>query len=122
MKKLMATGVALVTSISVFTVVQAAPASAAVRRLGLWEHDNYGGKKGDFFCAVEYYEDLGSMENQASSMSNGTKSGIDMYSGDHGLGTRYYAKPNSSDGDFTNNNFDNTVESIYFRDSSATCT
>ncbi|TMR99022.1 hypothetical protein [Nonomuraea basaltis] len=114
MKKLAVAGLALVASFSVLTVTPA-EASLARNLITFWEHDDYQGTRKDFTCATQESEYLGALENQASSMANASYSGVDLYSGDNQTGVRYYAAPRSNDSDFTNNGFDNTVESLRFR-------
>lgn len=115
MKKLAVAGLALVASFSVLTVSPAEATMASRNLITFWEHDDYQGARKDITCSTQQRDDLGALENQASSMANASYSGIDLYSGDNLTGVRYYAAPRSNDSDFTNNGFDNTVESLWFR-------
>ncbi|WP_336209355.1 peptidase inhibitor family I36 protein [Nonomuraea sp. LPB2021202275-12-8] len=115
MKKLAVAGIALVASFSVLTVSPAEARLADRNLITFWEHDDYQGTRKDFTCVSQQREDLGALENKASSMANASYSGVDLYSGDNLTGVRYYAAPRSNDSDFTNNGFDNTVESLRFR-------
>ncbi|MEV4571083.1 hypothetical protein AB0K12_45650 [Nonomuraea sp. NPDC049419] len=115
MRKLAIAGITLITSFSVLTVSPAEAQMADRNLITLWEHDDYTGARKDVTCVTQIRDDLGALENQASSMANASYSGIDLYSGDNLTGIRYYAAPRSNDSDFTNNGFDNTVESLRFR-------
>ncbi|MBB6346131.1 hypothetical protein ACWGH8_23115 [Nonomuraea muscovyensis] len=115
MKKLAVAGLALAASFSVLTVSPAQASLADRNLITLWQHDDYQGTRKDYTCVTLGHENLGTLENQASSMANASYVGVDLYSGDNFTGVRYYAAPRSNDSDFTNNGFDNTVESLRFR-------
>ncbi|MFI8848850.1 peptidase inhibitor family I36 protein [Streptomyces sp. 891-h] len=83
----------------------------------LFEHDDYRGSSARIF--LEHVPNLGSsdyrFDNKASSMSNNTGYKVTLYQYKNYGGTRYVARKQSEDKDFTNNNFDNKASSVKFQ-------
>ncbi|SEG16172.1 Peptidase inhibitor family I36 [Nonomuraea solani] len=84
--------------------------------LCLYEHDKFKGAEEEFMfegwglC----YNSL-RMNNKASSMRNNTAARVQFYNSANCAGAYgYAAKPSSSDGDLTNNGFDNKTSSIRY--------
>jgi peptidase inhibitor family I36 len=86
----------------------------------IWEHDDYEGGGASWTSDVANLANwcwggggaCRIIDNNASSMSNGTGSCVVMYANANYSGVPYTALPHSSDSDLTNNHFDNTASSI----------
>ncbi|MFI2262572.1 peptidase inhibitor family I36 protein [Streptomyces tubercidicus] len=87
----------------------------------IYQHDNYNGgwctfTDSDKDIGNDYWtNNSGACSDGASSMINQTSHDIVMYSGEGYTGKTYFARANSSDGNLTNNGFDNQARSIEFR-------
>ncbi|GAA3489649.1 MULTISPECIES: peptidase inhibitor family I36 protein [Streptomyces] len=96
-------------------------APAANAAFNLYQHDNYGGhyavfNGSDVELNNKYWAGTTQvMQNGASSMRNQTNSYVGLWDiGGSCTGSSYTAKPNSSDSDFSNNNFDNKASCVKF--------
>lgn len=87
----------------------------------IYQHDNYNGgwctfTDSDKDIGNDYWtNNSGACSDGASSMINQTSHDIVMYSEEGYTGKTYFARANSSDGNLTNNGFDNQARSIEFR-------
>lgn len=82
----------------------------------LYEHDKFKGAEVEFmFEAYTCYGSVGSLNNKASSMINNSGARVQFYDATNCAGAYgYAAAPRSSDGDLTNNGFDNKTSSIKY--------
>ncbi|WP_157877754.1 peptidase inhibitor family I36 protein [Streptomyces kanamyceticus] len=105
-------------------VAQTATASetgAQASYLWLYQHDSYGGSSKNFSGDDRYLSDTywngtsSKVDNGASSMKNQTSRDIVLWQDNGCSGDQYFARPNSSDKDFSNNNFDNKASCVDFR-------
>lgn len=81
----------------------------------LYEHDDYSGSR----IRLSYNENVSNLasadykfDNKASSMSNNTAVSVTLHQLKGYAGTRYTARKQSQDSDFTNNGFDNKASSV----------
>ncbi|MEW9516156.1 peptidase inhibitor family I36 protein [Streptomyces tubercidicus] len=87
----------------------------------IYQHDNYNGgwctfTDSDPDLGNDYWtNNSGACSDGASSMINQTSHDIVMYAGEGYTGKTYFAQANSSDGNLTNNGFDNEARSLEFR-------
>ncbi|CAL9354872.1 hypothetical protein SUDANB15_00537 [Streptomyces sp. enrichment culture] len=87
----------------------------------LFQHDNYGGSSKNFSGDDRYLNNTNwngtsnRVDNGASSMKNQTGSDVVLYETNGCSGPTYFARPNSVDSDFSNNNFDNKASCVDFR-------
>ncbi|MFI7241764.1 peptidase inhibitor family I36 protein [Streptomyces qinglanensis] len=106
------------------SVAQAQQADADLAKLHctnwtfcLFQHDAYRGDSARIF--LENVPNLAAsdyrFDNKASSMSNNTGYSVTLYQYKNYGGTRYVARKQSEDKDFTNNHFDNKASSVKFQ-------
>jgi hypothetical protein len=96
--------------------------TAQAGRFWLFEHDNRGGGQDGFWGTDKdlrnnYWDGSARISNNnASSMDNNTDRYIVLANTPVSCGgATYLAKPNSSDNDFTNNDFDNKASCVIFQ-------
>ncbi|HUR02230.1 MAG TPA: peptidase inhibitor family I36 protein [Nonomuraea sp.] len=82
----------------------------------LYEHDKFKGAEENFmFEGWNLCYSSSTVNNKASSMWNNTAARVQFYDSANCSGAYgYAAKPSSSDGDLTNNGFDNKTSSIKY--------
>ncbi|WP_431933850.1 peptidase inhibitor family I36 protein [Nonomuraea jabiensis] len=82
----------------------------------LYEHDKFKGAEEEFmFEAWGLCYNVLKVNNKASSMRNNSAARVQFYNSANCSGAYgYAAKPSSSDGDLTNNGFDNKTSSIKY--------
>jgi hypothetical protein len=94
---------------------------AQVTYFWLFQHDNYGGSSKNFSGDARYLNNVNwngtssAVDNGASSMKNQTGSDVVLWTDLGCDGVTYFARPNSVDSDFSNNNYDNRASCVDFR-------
>ncbi|MER7371751.1 peptidase inhibitor family I36 protein [Streptomyces lanatus] len=87
----------------------------------LFQHDSYGGSSKNFSgddrdLSNTFWNGTSSkVDNGASSMKNQTGRDVALYQNVGCSGDNYFARANSVDADFSNNEFDNKASCVDFR-------
>jgi hypothetical protein len=112
-------GVAALTLLSLMgagSTAQAEAASSCALAFCLYEHDKFEGAEEEFmFEGWNLCYSVARVNNKASSMRNNSAARVQFYNTSNCSGAYgYAASPSSSDGDLTNNGFDNKTSSIKY--------
>ncbi|MCC3651189.1 MULTISPECIES: peptidase inhibitor family I36 protein [Streptomyces] len=99
----------------------AAESGAQAAYFTIYQHDNKGGgwcnfTRDDSSLANNYWTNAsGACNDGASSMRNNLSRDVVLYQTSGYAGDNYFARKNSEDNDFSNNNFDNKASSVDVR-------
>lgn len=110
-------------SLSIITLIGFSPAAQAendacpVNRFCLFEHDNFLGGRAVFDSTTKHLGDVKfanglTVGDNASSMINNKDVAVALYQNGDCTGDHYNARKDSTDSDFSNNDFDNKASCL----------